>query len=110
MFRAGQIIPEHVESFLLLSLQQCHFQFELAVEVILDDALVAAGDKDEVLNAGVAGLIDDVLNQRPVDHRQHLLWHGFGRRQEAGPEPGDGKHGFTNKFHVLLLGSKGGKG
>ena len=99
-----QIVPEHIQSLLFLSLRQRHFQFELAVEVILDHALVAAGDKDEVLDAGFAGFVDDVLDERPVDHRQHFLRHGFGRRQEAGSEPGDGKHGFANKFHGLLFG------
>ena len=59
-----------------------------------------------MLDAGLAGLIDDMLNERPVDHRQHFLRHGFGRGQEAGAEPGDGKDGFADEFHVLLLAIK----
>ena len=38
---------------MLLPLEQRHFQFELAVEVIFDDAFVAAGDEDEMLDAGL---------------------------------------------------------
>ena len=77
--------------------------------MILDDALVAAGDEDEVLDAGLAGLVDDVLDQRPVDDRQHFFRHGFGGRQEPGAEPGDGKNGFADRFHALLLRAKGGR-
>jgi len=42
-----------------------------------------------------------MLDQRPVDHRQHLLRHRLGRRQEAGAEPGHGKDGFADEFHAL---------
>ena len=78
------------------------FKFELAVEMVLDHALVAAGDEDEMLDAGLAGLVHHVLDQRPVDDRQHFLRHGFGRRQEAGPEAGDGKYGFADAGHANL--------
>ena len=59
--------------------------------MILDHRLVAAGDEDEMLDAGLARLVHHVLDQRPVDHRQHLLGHGLGGGQEAGAEPGHGK-------------------
>ena len=96
--RAGrrQIAREKIERLALLPLEQRHFQFELAVEMIFDDAFVAAGDEDEMLDAGLARLVDDMLDQRPVDHRQHFLRHGLGRRQEPGAETGDGKYGFTD--------------
>ena len=86
---------------MLLALQQRHFQLELPVEMIFDDALVAAGDEDEMLDAGLARLVDDMLNQRPVDHRQHLLRHGLGGRQKPGAEAGDGKDGFADGFHAV---------
>ena len=84
----------------LLALEQRHFQLELAVEMVLDDALVAAGDEDEMLDAGLARLVDHVLDQRPVDHRQHLLGHGLGGRQEAGAEAGHGKDRLAYGFHA----------
>ena len=71
-------------------------ELELPVEMVLDDALVAAGDEDEMLDAGRARLVDDVLDQRPVDHRQHLLRHRLGGGKEARAEPGDGKHGLAD--------------
>jgi len=67
--------------------------------MILDDALVAPGDEDEMLDPGLARLVDHMLDQRPVDHRQHLLGHRLGGRQEAGPEAGDREDGFANRFH-----------
>ena len=78
------------------------FEFELAVEMVLDHALVAAGDEDEMLDAGLARFVHHVLDQRPVDHRQHFLRHGLGRRQEAGSEAGDGKYGFADAGHAGL--------
>ena len=86
---------------MFLALEQRHFQLELAVEVILDDALVAAGDEDEMLDAGLAGLVHDVLDQRPVDHRQHLFRHGLGRRQEPGAEAGHGKNRLADGLHAV---------
>ncbi len=98
---AGRSCARKIESRALLPFEQRHFQFELAVEVILDDAFVAAGDEDEMLDAGLARLVDDVLDQRPVDHRQHLLRHGLGRGQKPGAKPGDGKYGFTDMGHGI---------
>ena len=74
--------------------------FELVggVEMILDDALVAAGDEDEMLDPRLARLIDDVLKDRPVDDGQHLLRNRLGRRQETRAEAGDGQHGFADRF------------
>ena len=77
-------------------------QLELAVEMVLDDALVAAGDEDEMLDAGLARLVDHMLDQRPVDDRQHLLRHGLGGGQEAGAEAGDRENGFADGFHDPL--------
>ena len=68
----------------------------LAVEMILDHALVAAGDEDEMLDAGLARLVHHMLDQRPVDHRQHFLGHGLGRGQEAGAKPRHGEHGLAD--------------
>ena len=81
---------------LLAALVERGFELELAVEMILDHALVAPGDENEMLDAGLARLVHDVLDQRPVDHGQHFLRHGLGGGQEAGAETGDGKDGFAD--------------
>ena len=70
----------------------------VGVEMILDDALVAASDKDEMLNPSLPRLVHDILEDRPVDDGQHLLWNRLGRRQETGPETSDGQYGFANGF------------
>ncbi len=67
--------------------------------MVLDDGLVAAGDEDEMLDAGLARLVDYMLNQRPVDHRQHLLRHSLGGREEPGAQPGDWKDSLANGGH-----------
>ena len=97
---SGQVLRQQPrDRRVLLALAQRALELELAVEMVLDHALVAAGDEDEMLDAGLARLVDDVLDQRPVDHRQHLLRHGLGGGQEAGAEPGDRENGFADRFH-----------
>ena len=95
-----QVAGERVEIGAALTLGQGMFEFELAVEMVLDHRLVAAGHEDEVLDAGFARLVDHVLDQRPVDHRQHLLRHRLGGGEEAGAEAGDREDGFANRFHA----------
>jgi hypothetical protein len=98
-----QVMAQDVQRLLLLPLEQRHFQLELPIEMILDDALVAPGDEDEMLDAGFAGLVDNVLDQRPVDHRQHFLRHRLGGGQKPGAEAGHGKDSFTDGFHRVPL-------
>ena len=76
--------------------------FELVggVVVVLDGALVAAGDEDHVADAGGIGFLDGVLDQRLVDHRQHFLGLRLGGGQEAGAEACDGEHGLANARRV----------
>ena len=66
------------------------------VEVILDRVLAAAGDEDDVVDAGRDRLLDAVLDDRLVDERQHLLRLRLGGGQEAGAEAGGGEHGFAD--------------
>ena len=73
-------------------------ELEHPVEMILDHALVAAGDEDEMLDAGLPGLVDHILDQRLVDDGQHFLRHRLGGGQDAGAETGDREDGFAD-FH-----------
>ena len=61
--------------------------------------LVAAGDEDEMLDAGLARLVDDILDDRPVDDRQHFLGDRLGGRQEARAETGNRENCFADFFH-----------
>ena len=96
----GQSFRQQSELGLLAALHQGELELELAVEMILDHTLVAAGHEDQMFDAGLVGLVHDVLDQRPVDHRQHFLRHGLGRRQEPGAETGNGKDGFADAGHA----------
>ncbi len=108
--RAGRATAARDRPCLLRSLQR-HLQLELAVEMVLDHRLVAAGDEDEMLDAGLARLVDHVLDQRPVDHRQHLLGHRLGGGQEAGAEARHRENRFANRFHVgRIMRESGGSG
>src|SRR5208283_1799365 len=53
------------------------------VEMILDHRFVAPGDEDEMLDAGLARLVDDMLKNRTINYGQHLLGNRFGGRKKA---------------------------
>src|SRR5262245_56454753 len=97
--RARQITREEFQLRAAVALRQGQFEFELAVEMVLDDALVAARHEDEMLDAGLAGLIDHMLDQRTIDNRQHFLGHGLGGWQKTRTEAGDRQDGFANGLH-----------
>ncbi len=87
---AGYILRHHVahdsqQPGLALALQLA-FQLVVLVEVVLDRALAAAGDKDQFLDAGLDRLFRRILDQRLVDHGQHFLGIGLGCRQKTGTE------------------------
>jgi hypothetical protein len=82
------------QQLLLVGLLERHLELVGHVEVVLDGPLVAAGDEDHLAHAGRVGLLHRVLDQRLVDHRQHLLGLRLGGRQEAGAEAGDRKDGL----------------
>ena len=72
--------------------------------MILERALAAPGDEDELLDSGGARLVHRVLDERPVDHGQHFLRHRLGGGQEAGAEAGNGEHGFAEgRGHLSLF-------
>ena len=65
--------------------------------MILDRVLAAAGDEDDVVDAGGERLFDAVLDDRLVDERQHLFRLRLGRREEARAEARGGKHGLAHR-------------
>ena len=72
------------------------------VEMVLDHALVAPGHENEMLDPGLARLVDDVLHDRAVDDGEHLLRDCLGGGQETGAETGDGEDGFADALHRAL--------
>ena len=60
-------------------------------EVAHDLGLGLGGDDDALVHLlRRQGLLDDVLDDRLVQHRQHLLGRHLGARQEAGAQAGGG--------------------
>ena len=51
---------------------------------------MAGGDDQDVLDAGLDGLLDHVLDHRAVDDREHLLGHSLGEGEEASTKTGGG--------------------
>ena len=72
------------------------FQFEADVEVVFNGTFAPARDDNDVLNAGMHGLFDAILDKRFVDDREHLFRLRLRGRQEAGSQTGGGKYGFTH--------------
>ncbi len=91
----GPFADEFLEGRLLVALAKRRLELESQIEVILDRRLAAAGDHDEVLDARRPGLVHRVLDDRTVDHRQHLLRNRLGRGEKPGAQTGDGEHGGT---------------
>src|SRR5262249_37881751 len=97
---AGQLFRQEIEVGLPLALAQRHLELELAVEMVLDNALVTPGDEDEMLDTGLPRLVAYMLDHWPVDDRQHFLGHGLGGGQEPGPKAGHGENSFADRFHA----------
>ena len=94
-----QLAIEQLEIGVLAAFVQRELQLELPIEMILDHALVAAGDEDEMLDPGFARLVDHVLDDRPVDYREHLLGHRLGGGQKPGAEARNREHSLANRRH-----------
>ena len=89
------------ELLVLAALGQRVVELELEVEMIFDHRLVAAGDEDEMLDAGFPRLVDDILDDGPVDDREHLLRNGLGGRKKPRAETGHRENCLANSFHAV---------
>ena len=89
---------DHFGQFRLAMHLQKPLQFRRRIEMVLDGVLAAARDNDDVFDARGDALLDDVLNQRLVDDRKHLLGLRLGRRQESRAQARRGQHGFAHSF------------
>ncbi len=83
---------------MLAALPERVVEFVSDVEMVGDDALVASGDEDELFDARLLRFVDDVLQDGPVDDREHLLRDRFGRGQEASAEAGDRQDRLADGF------------
>ena len=62
------------------------------------------GHQDDLLDAGGDGFAHHILDQRLVDHGQHLLGDGLGGGQHAGTQTGNGENGLANNERCLFHG------
>src|SRR5260370_31001456 len=71
------------------------------VEVVFDGVLAASGDDNDVFDARSQTLLDHVLNQRLIDHGEHLFGLRFRSRQKSGAKTGGWKDGFAHASALL---------
>ena len=108
--RAGrrQVAPQSLQLARLAALGESPLQLEVDVEMVFDHSLAAAGDEDEVLDAGRSRLVDDMLDDGPVHDRQHFLRDGLRGGKKSGAQSGDGKTAFRMRALLRHMGSDGG--
>ncbi len=67
--------------------------------MIFDGAFVAPGDEDHLCDSRRDRLLDGVLDQRLVHHRQHFLGTRLGDGKKTGAHAGDRENRFGNFVH-----------
>ena len=84
--------------------------------MIFDCAFVPARYEEDISDTGIERFIDDVLDCRFVEYRQHFLWRGFRVGEESRAKPGSRNDSsqvrpskiaaFYNAFHrVIAIGN-----
>ena len=94
----GLDVVHDLEQLGLVATLEFVFELESRIKMITDGALVAARDEDHFPYACRVGFVDRVLDQRLVDHRQHLFGNGLGGGQETRAQTTHRKNSFLN-FH-----------
>src|SRR5580700_9475464 len=97
-------IADRTDHFGLLGLSlilQKSLELGRIVEMVFDGVLTASRDDDDVFDARSQTLLDYVLNQRLIDHREHLFGLRFGSRQKSGAKTGGRKDGFAHASALL---------
>ena len=94
-----------IEQFRLALRLQDGLEFRVAVEMILDGALGAAGDEHQRIRAGGQRFVDRVLNERFVDDGEHFLGARLGDRKESRAAAGNGEYCCFDGFvrHVEMI-------
>ena len=76
------------------------FQLECMVEVILDHALAAVGDDEDVLDPRSDSFLNEILDRGFVHDVEHFLRNGFGCGQYARAETCRRNDRFLDFLHV----------
>src|SRR5687767_14134337 len=67
--------------------------------MILERVLAAAGHEDHLLDPGLARFLDGILDERPVNDRQHFLGDRLGGRKETSAKTGNREDGLADGLH-----------
>ena len=94
----------------ILLARSCNLVLKLIadVEMILDSPLASPGYEAELVNAGLGGFLNAILNQGFIHHREDFLGHCLGCREEAGTVAGYGKQALLdhNACPYICLGHR----
>ncbi len=95
-------IADYLEQLLFALGFERVLQLKRYVEVILNGGLAAAGDDDDVLNAGMHGFLDAVLDEGLVHQREHLLGLRLGGGKKSRAQSCGGEDCFAHfRNHVF---------
>ena len=92
----AQTLLQHL---FLAGLCQLFLQFGAAVKMILNNALVAAQNDQDIGNTGADGLLHQILDGGLIHDGQHSLGHCLGSGQYAGAKTRSRNNGFGDFFH-----------
>ncbi|MNT26671.1 hypothetical protein D3C72_1622640 [compost metagenome] len=106
-----QHMADQFELLVLARALELLLQLVGLVEIVGDSVLVTVGDEHQGVTARFDRLIHGVLDQRPIDDRQHLLRHRLGCRKKTRAQTCYWKYRLANALaHWCLLASRAGKG
>ena len=95
------VLVHVLEGLFLAGLLEVGLEAGLSVEVVFDGLLTRAGDKQDVFDASVGGLTNDVFDRGAVNDGKHLLGDRLCDGQEAGSATGRGDNGVHYRLVFL---------
>ena len=100
-FSQSADFADFFQLFFLVLLLKPVLKFKVTVKMILDGALADRCDKDDFLDSARDCLLDDILDNRLINHGEHLFWLGLGSRQKTRSHAGNRNNRFSNR-HISV--------
>lgn len=88
--------------FFFAALSQQRDELVRGLKVAADALFALPGDKDDLRTAGGYGLVDAVMDERPVDERHHLLRDVLRRGEEARAKSRNGENRLFYRAICLI--------
>ena len=92
----GQHVADEFELLGLAGPLELLFKLVGLVEIVRHSVLVAVGDEDQRVATRLDGFVDRVLDQWPIDDRQHFLGNGLGGGEESCTQSSNRKDGLAD--------------